>query len=170
MRKRLAAVSVGLVTAALIWTFPTASGDATSGVDLGITGSTVAGVHSAQQGQELGFGFTVTNHSTTRSADLAVTFTVTHGAANISDYICPLISNHFDINPDGSSCEIGSLAHGKSTGVAILVAATGAGTMTVKACASNLAGTTDPTPSNNCKTLSVPVSYFDLKKSARGGP
>ena len=158
MRKWLAALSVGTATAALIFTFPMASGGASTGVDLGITGGTVAGVRSAQQGQELGFSFTVTNHSTTGSADLAVTFTVTHGTAGISDYICPLISNHFNINPDTPACEPGFLAYGKSTGTAILVTPTGAGTMTVKACASNLAGTTDPTPSNNCKTLSVPIS------------
>jgi Domain of unknown function DUF11 len=126
-------------------------------VDLSTTGSVVAGITSAQVGQELAFSFATKNNSTSTATDISVRFTVTNGAVSRSDYICSLISNHFDIDPDTPACETGSLGPGKSTTNAILVATKAAGTMTVKACSSSLTYT-DPVSTNNCKTLSVKIS------------
>lgn len=127
-------------------------------VDLGITGSPVAGVAGAQVGQELGFTFTVTNHSTTTAADLGVKFTVARGNVTISDYICPLITTHFNINPDTPFCEPGWLPPGKSTSAAVLASSQGTSPLVVRACAVNDSAGTDPVSSNNCKTLTIPIS------------
>jgi len=131
---------------------------ATTRVDLSTTGSIFAGLTGAQTGQEIVFSFTVKNHSTNKSADLEVTFTTTNGTADGADYICPLIRNHFNINPDTPSCEPGALPANKSETVGILVTPETAGTMTVRACASNESNAPDPVPSNNCKTLSLAIS------------
>src|SRR5690349_41637 len=118
----------------------------------------MAGVTSAQTGgHELAFSFSTKNNSTTTSASLAVTFTVTNGTLDATDYICPLISNHFDIDPDTPSCEPGVIGPGKTASTGLLVATKNSGTLTVKACASNLDSPVDPVPSNNCKTLSVKI-------------
>ena len=131
---------------------------ATTGVDLSTTGSIFAGLRGAQTGQEIVFSFTVKNHSTRASADLEVTFSMTNGTADGSDYICPLIRNHFNINPDTPSCEPGALPATKSETVGILVTPKTSGTMTVRACALNESNAPDPVPSNNCKTLSLAIS------------
>ncbi len=128
-----------------------------AGVDLSITGSMFAGLTGAQVGQEIVFGYTVTNNSASRSADLAVTFSVTNGTTSRRDYICPLISSHFNINPDTSSCEPGRLPPTKTETVAVLVSPRTTGTTTVTACASNLSGVRDPAPGNNCKRLSLKI-------------
>lgn len=62
-------------------------------------GTVVAGVTSAQLGQEVPFAFSMINHSATASADIAFTFSVTNGTADGSDYVCPLIATHFNIDP-----------------------------------------------------------------------
>ena len=163
MRKRfiLSIVSaVVLVGALLVSTYSSqASTSAGPSVDLGITGSTVAGYTAAQSGQELPVSFTMTNHSTTTSTQVSFNFTVTNAtAADIGDYVCTLISNHFDIYPDTPSCEPGSLPHGKSTSAAIMVSPTiGTGTVTVKACTQSLDGYPDPVSSNNCKTIKITI-------------
>jgi hypothetical protein len=131
---------------------------ATTTVDLSTTGSVVAGITGAQMGQELAFSFTTKNNSTSTATDVSVRFTVTNGSVSQSDYICSLISNHFDIHPDTPACETGSLSAGKSTTNAILVATKATGTMTVKACSTSLNAVTDPVSSNNCKTLAVKIS------------
>ena len=115
-----------------------------STVDLSTTGSIFAGLTGAQVGQEIVFGYTVTNNSASRSADLAVTFSVTNGTASRRDYICPLVSSHFNINPDTSSCEPGRLPAAKAETVGVLVTSRTTGTTTVIACASNLSGVPDP--------------------------
>jgi len=131
---------------------------ASTGVDLATTGSVMAGVTSAQAGgQELAFSFSTKNNSTTTSVSLAVTFTVTNGTLNATDYICPLISNHFNINADTPSCEPGVIGPGKTASTGLLVATKNSGTLTVKACSSNLDGLVDPVSSNNCRTLSVKI-------------
>ena len=149
-----------MVGSVLVSTYASqASTSAAPRVDLGITGSTVAGYTAAQAGQELPVAFTMTNHSATTSTQISFNFTITNSSADGSDYICPLISNHFNINPDTPSCETGSLAHGKSTSAAILVTPTiGTGTITVKACAQSLDGYIDPVSSNNCKTVKIPIT------------
>src|SRR3954447_13167091 len=106
---------------------------ASTGVDLATTGSVMAGVTSAQTGgHELAFSFSIKNNSTTTSATLGVTFTVTNGTLDGSDYICPLISNHFNINADTPSCEPGVLGPGKTARTGLLVATKNSGTLTVK--------------------------------------
>src|SRR6195952_5391243 len=131
---------------------------ATTGVDLSTTGSIFAGLTGAQTGHEIVFSFTFKNHSTRKSAALEVTFSMTNGTADGSKYICPLIRNHFNINPDTPSCEPGALPPTKSETVGILVTPKTSGTMTVRACASNESNAPDPVPSNNCKPLSLAIS------------
>lgn len=161
MRTRLAAVAVLVVTG--LGTFAaTKPGEATPtpGVDLVMTGSVVAGVTGAQPGQELAFVFTLTNKSRTASDDTSFTFTVENGTVSGSDYICPLARSGFNINPDSPACEIGMLGPHQATQAALLVEtpSTAGVTMTVKACGSDLTGTADPVPGNNCRTVSVPIS------------
>ena len=83
-----------------------------------------------------------------------------NGTVGGGDYICPLVGSGFDINPDSPSCETGMLGPHKTTQAAILVdtPSTPGVTMTVQACGSDLNGSTDPVPGNNCTTLSVPIS------------
>ena len=156
MKKRI----LGAVALAAVGTLvgSNATQAATTGVDLSITGSIFAGLRGAQTGQEIAFSFTVKNHSSTASADLEVRFSMTNGTADGSDYICPLIRNHFNINPDTPNCEPGVLPANKSETVGILVTPKAAGTMTVRACAANESNTPDPVSSNNCKTLSLAIS------------
>ena len=128
-----------------------------AGVDLSTTGSIFAGLTGAQVGQEILFGYTVTNNSASRSADLAVTFSVTNGTASRRDYICPLVSSHFNINADTPSSEPGRLPAGKTETVGVLATSRATGTTTVTACASNLSGLPDPVRGNNCKKLSLKI-------------
>ena len=154
--RKIALAALTLISAgALAGT--TVSDAATTTIDLSTTGSVVPTIKSAEVGQELAFLFTTTNKSGTASADLGVTFTVTKGSVQASDYICNLISTHFAIGPDTPSCEPGLLGPGKSTRNAILVTATTTGTMSVKACSTILNNYSDPVASNNCKTLTVRI-------------
>ena len=124
-------------------------------VDLSITGFVVAGVTGANSTQHVPFSFTVTNRSGT-DAPVTITFTLTGGsAADNGDYVCPLVSTGADIDPDTPSCEPGTLPGHRSTGAAIIVTPTAAGTMTVQACVSNESGAPDPAPGNDCKSLSI---------------
>jgi hypothetical protein len=149
-------VSVFALAVTVVITATSSSQASTAGVDLGMTGHTVAGYTSAQAGQQLPVAFTMTNHSSTASADIAFVFTVVHAATN--DITCPLVSNHFNINSDGPFCEPGSLGPGKSTSAAIMVTASSIGTVTVRACATLLDSHTDPLPRNNCRTVSIPIA------------
>jgi uncharacterized repeat protein (TIGR01451 family) len=160
MRKSLLVVPATAVLAlAGMSTFTPAT--ATTGIDLSMTGSVVAGVTSAQSGsgQEVAFTFALKNHSTTSSANVSFTFTITNGTApDAGDYICPLVRSHVDIYPDTPSCEPGTLGAGGTAQAAILATPSAAGTMTVRACATDLSATApDPVSSNNCKTLSVRI-------------
>ena len=128
-----------------------------AGVDLSITGSIFAGLTGAQLGQEIVFGYTVTNKSASRSADLAVTFTVTNGAADRRDYICPLVSSHFNINPDIPGVNRAAYPQPRPRVSGVLVTSKATGTTTVTACASNLSSVPDPVPGNNCKKLSLRI-------------
>lgn len=131
---------------------------ASTKVDLSVTGFVVAGVTGANSSQHVPFSFTVTNRSGT-DAPVTITFTLTGGsAADNGDYVCPLVSTGVDIDPDTPSCEPGILAGHHSTGAAIIVTPTAAGTMTVQACVSNESGAPDPVPGNDCKTLSIAVT------------
>jgi uncharacterized repeat protein (TIGR01451 family) len=161
VRKSLLVVpAAALLTVAGVSSFTSAN--ATTGIDLSMTGSAVAGVTSAQWGvgQEVAFTYALKNKSTTASANVSFTFTITNGTApDPGDYICPLIRNHFDILPDTPACEPGALGAGGTAQAAILATPSAAGTMTVKACAQNLSATVpDPVSSNNCKTLSVKIA------------
>ena len=126
-------------------------------VDLSITGSVVAGVTSAEGSMHVPFSFTVTNRSGS-AADIVIGFTLTGGSApDGSDYVCPLVATGADINPDGTFCEPGLLASGRSTSAAIIVTPTATGTMTVQACVSAKTRGPDPVPGNNCKSLSIRI-------------
>lgn len=160
MRKNLVLLFVIVMTVATtMLVVGTSSSQATTGVDLGMAGSTVAGYTSAQSGQKLPVTFTIKNHSTTTSATVDFFFTITHATADASDFVCPLVSNHFNIVPDTPACEVGVLGAGKSTSAAILVTPKiTTGTVTVRACAMNETGSPDPVSSNNCKTVSIPIT------------
>jgi hypothetical protein len=158
MLSKLITVGIGAGAAVLALASATGSEARTTSVDLSTSGSVVAGVTGGQAMQRLAFSFVTTNHSTTTAVSLAVTYTITHGTADARDYICPLVASHFDINPDTPSCEPGTLAHGRSANTAIIVTPNGSGPVSVKACGTDLGGTTDPSSGNNCKTLTVPIS------------
>jgi hypothetical protein len=159
MRNKIIVFLVAASTLACTVFLTTASQAVTAtSVDLAITGNTVAGYTKAQHGQELPVVFTIKNRSTTTAASVSFYFTLTHATAGIADYTCPLISNHYNINPDTPACEPGVLGYGKSTSAAILVNPTiYSGTVTVKACAQDLDGYGDPVSSNNCKTVSIAI-------------
>jgi hypothetical protein len=134
-----------------------ASDASTASVDLSITGGTVAGYTIGQADQELPVSFTMTNHgSIATPVDFA--FTLTNATASGEDYVCPTIGNHVLINPDTPNCEPGTLGAHRRTSAAILVTPTIiSGTVTVKACADDEADHHDPVPSNNCKTIKIPI-------------
>jgi hypothetical protein len=158
MRSRILALMTAAGALAGTVFLTTASQASTASVDLSITGSTVAGYTKAQHGQELPVVFTIKNRSTTTAASISFYFTLTHATASSSDYTCPLITNHYNINPDTPACEPGTLGYGKSTSAAIMVTPTiYSGTVTVKACAQDLDGYADPVASNNCKTISIAI-------------
>jgi hypothetical protein len=126
----------------------------TSGVDLSMNGHVVSGLQNATWPSHVAFAFSMTNHSSTTSADIAFTFSAVHGTGidNGANYICPGAS------PDTPSCEPGFLAPGATAHAAIIITPprnTAFHRMRVTACASDLNGTTDPVPGNNCKQLSV---------------
>jgi hypothetical protein len=143
----------------LIGLVANSSGSAASptSVDLSITGAVVAGVTSAEGSMHVPFSFTVTNRSGT-AADIVIGFTLTGGSApDGRDYVCPLVGTGADINPDGTFCEPGLLAGGRSTSAAIIATPTATGTMTVQACVSAKTRGPDSVPSNNCKSLSIRI-------------
>jgi hypothetical protein len=158
MRRTAITVFAALGAACTVGVTSSGSQAVTSGLDLAMTGSVVAGVSGAQLGQEVPFTFTMTNKSTSTSADVEFVFTVTNGSTDSGDYVCPLISDHFNINPDTPACEPGVLQARRSTRAAILVTPKATGTMTVKACAGNLQSIADPVSTNNCKTLKLSIS------------
>lgn len=157
MRTKMVLFCVGVLAIAGSLTIVSSASDAaTTKVDLGTTGSTVAGYTAAQLGQELPVMFTMTNHSRTTTTDVAFVFTVSN--ASVDDYVCPTISTRLNIETDGQYCEPGSLRAGKSTSAAIIVTpAIALGTITVQACATSLDGHPDPVQTNDCKTISIPI-------------
>jgi hypothetical protein len=134
-----------------------ASQASTTSVDLSITGGTVAGFTAAQPDMELPVSFTMTNHGSI-ATPVDFTFTLTNATASGEDYVCPTVGTHFLINPDTPACEPGTLGAHRRTSAAILVTPTiTSGTVTVQACANDEADHHDPVPSNNCKTVSIPI-------------
>lgn len=130
---------------------------ATAKVDLSLTGGTVTGFTRAGSDQELPVAFTMRNHSRTTTVSVDFSFTLTNATADGTDYACPM-SNHVLTGPDGSFCEPGYLAAGRTIQAAILVTPTiSTGTVTVKACADDESGNPDPVPSNNCKTVHIRI-------------
>jgi hypothetical protein len=129
----------------------------TSGVDLSMSGYVVSGLQSASWPSHVAFAFTMTNRSSTTSADIAFTFSAVHGTGinDGANYICPGAS------PDTPSCEPGFLAPGHIARAGIIITPprnTVYHRMRVTACASDLNGSTDPDPSNNCKQLTIAIS------------
>ena len=129
----------------------------TAGVDLSMSGYVVSGLRSASWPSHVAFAFTMTNHSSTTSADIAFTFTAVHGTGinDAANYICPGAS------PDTPSCEPGFLAPGHVARAAIIITPprnTPYHRMFVTACASDLSGTADPVPGNNCRQLTIAIS------------
>jgi hypothetical protein len=128
-----------------------------SGVDLSMSGYVVSGLRSASWPSHVAFAFAMKNRSSTTSADISFTFSAVHGTGinDGANYICPGAS------PDTPSCEPGSLAPGHIAQAGIIITPprnTPYHRMFVTACASDLSGTTDPVPSNNCKQLTIAIS------------
>jgi hypothetical protein len=126
----------------------------TSGIDLSMNGYVVSGLRNATWPSHVAFAFTMKNNSESADGDIAFTFSAVHGTGinNGANYICPGAS------PDTPSCEPGSLAAGHIARAAIIITPPRNTTfhrMRVTACASDLTGSTDPVPGNNCKQLSV---------------
>src|SRR5690349_8609 len=73
----------------------------TSGVDLSMRGYVVAGLRNASWPSHVAFAFSMKNHSSTTSADIAFTFSAVHGTGinDGANYICPGAS------PDTPACE-----------------------------------------------------------------
>src|SRR6476469_6897301 len=99
----------------------------------------------------------MTNHSSTKSADIRFTSSPVHGTGinDGANYICPGAS------PDTPSCEQGVLPAGHVARAAIIITPPRNTTfhrMSVTACASDLSGGTDPVPGNNCKQLTIAIS------------
>lgn len=145
--------TVGAVTAGVA-SAASHSQERKAGVDLSMSGYVVSGLRNASWPSHVAFAFTMTNHSTTTAADIAFTFSAVHGTGvnNGANYICPGAS------PDTPSCEPGFLAPGHLARAAIIITPPRNTTfhrMRVTACASDLNGTTDPVPGNNCKELSI---------------
>jgi hypothetical protein len=166
MQRQTAFFTIGVATTAaaaagLLSLTSVSQAATTTGPDLAMTtASVVDGVKVMQSGGQLvPFSFTAKNNSTTTAANLSFDFTVTNGAADNYGYICPLVGTKFDINPDSPACEVGSLAGGHSSSAGVIVSATGASGqyVTVEACLSDLSST-DPVPTNNCKTLKVKIA------------
>jgi hypothetical protein len=129
----------------------------TSGVDLSMGGYVVSGLQSALWPSHVAFAFTLTNHNTTTSADIAFTFSAVHGTGinDGANYICPGAS------PDTPSCEPGFLAPGHIARAGIIITPPRNTTyhrMSVTACASDLNGSPDPVPTNNCTQLTIAIS------------
>jgi len=158
--KNKAVLSVTAVLIAVGVMLPSAavqSQATTSGVDLSMTGYVVAGLQSASWPSHVAFAYTMTNRSSTTSADIAFTFSAVHGTGvnNGANYICPGAS------PDTPNCEPGFLSPGAVARAGIIITPprnTSFHQMTVTACASDLNGTTDPDPSNNCKHLTIAIN------------
>ncbi|HEU5271057.1 MAG TPA: hypothetical protein VFU36_14120 [Jatrophihabitans sp.] len=159
MRKSIILSCAGAVAlAASLLISSAASQASTTSLDLSITGSTVAGFTGAQVNQELPVLFTITNHGSV-ATPVDFQFTVTNATASGEDYVCPTVGDRFNINPDTPFCEPGFLGAHRQTSAAILVTPTiSSGTVTVQACANDEANHHDPTPGNNCKTISIPIS------------
>lgn len=129
----------------------------TAGVDLSMSGYVVVGLRNASWPSHVVFAFTMRNHSSTTSADIAFTYNAVHGTGinDGANYLCPGAS------PDTPACEPGALAPGHVARAGIIITPprnTPYHRMTVTACASDLTGTTDPDPGNNCTHLTIAIS------------
>ena len=153
----LGLVAVVMTSGVMVASAASESQATTSGVDLSMTGFVVSGLQSATWPSHVAFAFVMTNHSRTTSADIAFTFSAWHGTGinDGANYICPGAS------PDTPSCEPGSLPPGHIARAGIIITPprnTPYHRMSVTACASDLSGTTDPVPGNNCKRLTIAIS------------
>jgi hypothetical protein len=145
------------LTGAAVLLVPAGGPSAQSGnADLAMSGRVVAGVTGAQIGQHVPFEFVMRNNGPGTAEDIAFTFTIRNGAS--AEYVCPLAGSGFDINPDTPNCETGALAAGHQTRAAIVAYSRSTGRLTVKACARDLNGATDPTPGNNCAVRTIPIT------------
>jgi len=151
----LCAGALALTTSMVVGS--TTSQASPTNVDLSITGGPVAGFTAAQPWMELPVSFTMTNRGSI-ATPVDFQFTITNATASGEDYVCPLVGDGFLINADTPFCEPGVLGSHRKTSAAILVTPTiTSGTVTVQACANDEADHHDPVPSNNCKTVSIPI-------------
>jgi hypothetical protein len=153
--KIVLAVAVVVATAGVMVANAASQSQArSSGIDLSMSGYVVSGLRNATWPSHVAFAFAMRNNSATADDDIAFTFTAVHGTGvnDGANYICPGAS------PDTPSCEPGSLAPGHIARAAIILTPPRNTTfhrMRVTACASDLTGSTDPVPGNNCKQLSI---------------
>lgn len=156
--RKLAILVAGLVGVAGAVTVVTSTSQASSVAQrspkntLSISGSVVAGVTSAQSGQDVVFDFTVKNHGRV-SVPGDTVYTVVHG--KYVDIICPLVTTKADINPDTPACEPGDLPPRQTTQSAIILKVpASSGSLVVTACATEERNDVPP----NCATLTLPTN------------
>jgi hypothetical protein len=127
---------------------------AAASVDLGVNQAYVAGgATSAEYGDSLTFTFGAKNFGPA-TADVSINLVTIRGVK--LDALQCVLRNGFVINPDGHNCETGLTKAGQSGGHLVLTGTvTGASNVVVKACVTDLNGSTDPNTANNCRTLRV---------------
>jgi Domain of unknown function DUF11 len=122
--------------------------------DLGVNQAYVAGgATSAEYGDSLTFTFGAKNFGPA-TADVSINLVTIRGIK--LDALQCVLRSGFVINPDGHNCETGLTKAGQSGGHLVLTGTvTGTSNVVVKACVTDLNGSTDPNTANNCRTLRV---------------
>jgi plastocyanin len=116
-------------------------------VSFSVSGSVAGGIKTASPGDQVTFVFTEKNTGTVSEPEDLVLESLTN--ASVENQICVVGGATF--NPDGTSCEPGFLAPGKSSSAVISVTITGTPTVAARVCLFNEnTGATGP-----CKTLSI---------------
>jgi hypothetical protein len=144
-------IVLALVTGISLTLLTASSSEAKDKDYLSISGHVVAKVDHAPAGDLLAFEYTVKNSDKKRTAELGVDFSST---VEPTGYICTLISNGRDIDPDTPGCEIGALRPKKKGHVGVIYTMPEVGDLVVKACALDL-DNSKTRNSGNCETLTV---------------
>src|SRR4051794_3131587 len=149
MRKSIALSLAAGISIALLGV---SSSDAKDRDHLAVSGHIVANVDHAPAGDLLAFEFAVENKNKKHIAEIGIEFSANVGEP--AGYICTLISNGRDINPDTPDCEIGMLRPKKTGHAGVIYTMPATGDLVVKACAFDL-GDERTRNSGNCRIFTV---------------
>jgi hypothetical protein len=153
----LVAVPVGVAAGVA----STSGAEAAHGPDLAVVQAYVAGAaRSAELGESLTFVFSARDNGP-GPADLAIDLRTIRGIDRdgVATRLSCVLPNGFVIEPDGDFCEPGPLRPGQRAASLVFTGdVTGLSDIVVRACATNLSGTPDPKPGNNCRTLRVALA------------